>query len=81
MPPVSQASDTAPLHAAMTAEDPGAAWDAFVFANPAATFFHRSGWQRVLEQVFGHRTHYLFAVDDQRSVSWRAAMASASLTA
>ncbi len=33
---------------------------------PGATFFHRSGWQRILEQVFRHRTHYLFAVQDNR---------------
>ncbi|MCC6250707.1 MAG: FemAB family PEP-CTERM system-associated protein [Rubrivivax sp.] len=43
-----------------------AAWDRYVFDSPGATFFHRSGWQRVLEQVFGHRTHYLFAVQDNR---------------
>ena len=38
-----------------------AAWDAFVEATPAATFFHRYGWQSVLQQVFGHRPHYLVA--------------------
>ncbi|MBK9685553.1 MAG: FemAB family PEP-CTERM system-associated protein [Betaproteobacteria bacterium] len=43
-----------------------AAWDAFVLACPQATFFHRAGWQRILEQVFGHRTHYLCAVADNR---------------
>ncbi|MCC7399488.1 MAG: FemAB family PEP-CTERM system-associated protein [Planctomycetes bacterium] len=43
-----------------------AAWDRFVFECRQATFFHRSGWQRVLGQVFGHRTHYLFAVQDNR---------------
>jgi FemAB-related protein (PEP-CTERM system-associated) len=43
-----------------------AAWDQFVMDCPAATFFHRSGWQRILEQVFRHRTHYLFAVQDNR---------------
>lgn len=41
-----------------------AAWDAFVMACPQATFFHRAGWQRVIEGVFKHRTHYLYAVDD-----------------
>ena len=35
-------------------------------ACPQATFFHRAGWQRLLEQVFGHRTHYLCAVADNR---------------
>jgi len=37
-----------------------ASWDAFVMAHPKATFFHRAGWQRVLRQVFGHKTHYLY---------------------
>ena len=36
-------------------------WDAFIAANPDATFFHLSGWKTVIEQVFGHTTHYLFA--------------------
>jgi FemAB-related protein (PEP-CTERM system-associated) len=26
-----------------------------------ATFFHRIGWREILEQEFGHRTHYLVA--------------------
>jgi len=43
-----------------------AAWDAFVTACPQATFFHRAGWQRILSEVFGHRTHYLCAVNDNR---------------
>ncbi|MBK6472962.1 MAG: FemAB family PEP-CTERM system-associated protein [Betaproteobacteria bacterium] len=43
-----------------------AAWDAFVMACPQASFFHRAGWQRVLGEVFGHPTHYLCAVTDQR---------------
>jgi FemAB-related protein (PEP-CTERM system-associated) len=38
-----------------------AAWDAFVLGAPAATFFHRAGWQRVLRDVFRHDTHFLFA--------------------
>jgi FemAB-related protein (PEP-CTERM system-associated) len=38
-----------------------ARWDAFVEACPEATFFHRAGWRRVLEEVFSHRTHYLYA--------------------
>jgi FemAB-related protein (PEP-CTERM system-associated) len=36
-------------------------WEAFVDACPAATFFHRIGWKRIVEQVFRHRTHYLIA--------------------
>ena len=38
-----------------------ARWDAFVFGCAAATFFHRSGWQRLIANVFRHKTHYLYA--------------------
>jgi len=38
-----------------------AQWDEFVEACPEATFFHRAGWQQVIEQAFGHCTYYLFA--------------------
>jgi FemAB-related protein (PEP-CTERM system-associated) len=38
-----------------------AAWEAFVERCPEATLFHRLGWQRLLEQVLRHRTHYLVA--------------------
>jgi FemAB-related protein (PEP-CTERM system-associated) len=44
------------------ADERGSArWDGFVRGCPAATFFHRAGWQRVLQRSFGHRTHFLFA--------------------
>jgi FemAB-related protein (PEP-CTERM system-associated) len=36
-------------------------WDAFVRAAPNATFFHLSGWRRVIERAFGHRTYYLLS--------------------
>lgn len=36
-------------------------WDAFVRGCPEATFFHLSGWQRVMEQVFRHRSWFLYA--------------------
>ncbi|MBZ8138315.1 peptidoglycan bridge formation protein FemAB [Rubrivivax gelatinosus] len=36
-------------------------WDAYVFACPRATFFHRAGWQRVLREVFRHETVFLYA--------------------
>jgi FemAB-related protein (PEP-CTERM system-associated) len=38
-----------------------AAWDAYVQRAPSATFFHRAGWQSVLERSFGHSTHFLYA--------------------
>ncbi len=36
-------------------------WDAFVFACPSATFFHRAAWQTLMLQVFKHRTFFLYA--------------------
>ncbi len=36
-------------------------WDAFVATCEEATFFHRAGWRRVIEEVFGHRTWFLYA--------------------
>ncbi|MCC6531322.1 MAG: FemAB family PEP-CTERM system-associated protein [Burkholderiales bacterium] len=41
-----------------------ARWDEFVLQCPGATFFHRVGWQHVIERAFGHRTHYLLAECD-----------------
>lgn len=40
------------------------AWDRFVEATPAGTFFHRAGWAKVVEAAFGHKTHYIFAETD-----------------
>jgi FemAB-related protein (PEP-CTERM system-associated) len=37
------------------------AWDAFVTECPEATFFHRTGWRRVIEEGLRHRTHFLLA--------------------
>ena len=39
-------------------------WDAFVAACPESTFFHRAGWQDVIQDSFGHDTHYLLSERD-----------------
>lgn len=36
-------------------------WDQFVENHPDATFFHLSGWHRVLEQSFAHPCYFLYA--------------------
>ncbi|MBB3223810.1 FemAB family XrtA/PEP-CTERM system-associated protein [Pseudoduganella umbonata] len=61
--PVAQ---SAPLSVRLLREDGAdrARWDAFVQACPEATFFHRAGWQRVIEEAFGHRTWFLLAERD-----------------
>ena len=50
--------------------EPGdcARWDAYVRVQPDATFFHRAGWKRVIEEAFGHRTHFLLAEHNGRIV-------------
>src|SRR6185503_20063724 len=36
-------------------------WDDFVRKCPNATFFHLSGWKRIIERTFRHKTYYLYA--------------------
>ncbi|MBS0327163.1 MAG: FemAB family PEP-CTERM system-associated protein [Proteobacteria bacterium] len=52
---------TAPLRVRPFATGDEARWDAFVNACPQATFFHRSGWRAIFEDVLRHRCHYLIA--------------------
>ena len=40
------------------------AWDAFVRAQPDATFFHLAAWRQIIERSFRHRSHYVFAERD-----------------
>ncbi len=42
--------------------------DAFVRARAEASFFHLSGWRKVVEQVLGHRPNDLIAREDGRIV-------------
>jgi FemAB-related protein (PEP-CTERM system-associated) len=37
------------------------AWDGFVRSSPDGTIFHLLAWRRVVEEVFRHAPHYLFA--------------------
>mgnify|MGYP000530713625 CR=1 FL=1 len=39
-------------------------WDQFVATCPEATFFHKAGWQSVIEQAFGHKTYFLVAEEN-----------------
>jgi FemAB-related protein (PEP-CTERM system-associated) len=50
----------------LTASDLATAkrWDEFVLACPQATFFHRAGWLRLIEQQFGHQGFFLYAERD-----------------
>lgn len=43
-------------------------WDAFVNSSPSATSYHLYAWRRVIERSFGHKTHYLAALDNAGAV-------------
>jgi FemAB-related protein (PEP-CTERM system-associated) len=60
-PLVAREAMTADVAVRPLAADDRARWDAYVQAHPEATFFHRVGWKRVIEDAFGHRTHFLLA--------------------
>ena len=51
----------APIEVRSFAPADGARWDEFVYRCADATFFHRIGWKEVIEECFGHRTHFLLA--------------------
>ncbi|WP_343731644.1 FemAB family XrtA/PEP-CTERM system-associated protein [Duganella sp.] len=43
-----------------------ARWDDFVQRCPSATFFHRAGWQQVIEEGFHHPTWFMYAADGEQ---------------
>ena len=43
-------------------------WDDYVNHVACSTLYHLSGWRRVIERTFAHRTHYLSAVDGSSNV-------------
>ena len=53
--------DRLPIHVSLLTYPQRERWDAFVQRCPQATFFHLSAWQDILEEVFDHRTFYLYA--------------------
>lgn len=46
----------------------GAAWDAYVNAQPDSSGYHLWAWRTIFEDVFHHRTHYAAATRDLRIV-------------
>jgi serine/alanine adding enzyme len=42
-------------------------WDAYVKNHPNATLYHLSGWKKVIENTYGHKTYYLMAINEDRS--------------
>ena len=44
------------------------AWDAYVHAHPRALLYHLSGWKKVIEKTYGHKTYYLMAIKSNRRI-------------
>ena len=47
------------LYAVIT--DDAHSWDRYVRSHPGSSHYHLYGWKRVIEETYGHRTHYLAA--------------------
>ncbi len=45
-----------------------ARWDQFVLDHPQGSFFHKAGWQTVIEQSFGHKTWFCYVEQEQQIV-------------
>ena len=42
-----------------------ARWDDYVKHSEEATIYHQIGWKYVIEKTFGHKPHYLMAIDGE----------------
>lgn len=42
------------------------AWDRFVIDTQGSGFFHLSGWKEIIENAFGHKAHYILALEDEK---------------
>lgn len=44
-------------------------WDRFVLGHSSGSFFHQTGWKRVIEKSLGHQAKYVFAERDGQIVA------------
>jgi FemAB-related protein (PEP-CTERM system-associated) len=60
------AEGTAPTRIVPFDESVAGEWDSFVFAHPKGTFFHQTGWKRVMEKTYRYRPFYFYAEREGR---------------
>lgn len=41
-------------------------WDQFVLDNINSNLYQLSGWKKVIEESYGHKTHYLIAIEENQ---------------
>src|ERR1051326_9381151 len=58
------ATVAASIHVRPLEESACSRWDDFVYRQPQGTFFHLTGWMRVICKTFGYTPHYLYAERD-----------------
>lgn len=49
-------------------QGPDERWDSYVLNKNEATFFHQIGYKKVIEESFGYKAYYLFALEGQETV-------------
>lgn len=61
---------TATCDIRLATPDSAGSWDRYVLSHPQGTIFHSTAWQRVIENAFSHKSHYLaaFVPDTQEIV-------------
>jgi FemAB-related protein (PEP-CTERM system-associated) len=57
-------NETVAVHGQSLPDD----WDAYVRGHAQGTWYHQSRWKRLIEDTFGHRSHYLSATRAERLV-------------
>jgi len=62
-PSCQPALDSCGVSLQVVALEPGseARWDSFVLAHPGATFFHLTGWLKVMSETYGFKPCYFYA--------------------
>lgn len=49
------------VHTLIVDSEKATLWDAYVEKHPEGSFFHLSGWAKIVEMSFGHKAHFLYA--------------------
>jgi FemAB-related protein (PEP-CTERM system-associated) len=65
-PAVAAAEAAAPLRVREVLPGEDARWDAFVSRHPWGSFYHLTGWSRVVREVFHHQPHHLVVEQGRR---------------
>ena len=60
-PEASRPDKTAAVTVRPLGENAFSRWNEFVLRHPKATFFHQTGWMKVMERTYGYRPYYFYS--------------------